>query len=111
MKPAMHSIFAAVALFAAAACAGSEPSTPSHPPPEQPTEAEPSTPAPEQPDKPADDACGGKTCTPPEQCIRYYGIAGPSLPLFTCGIPCDEQGACPDGKSCAVIADGPRLCR
>ncbi|MDD9935136.1 MAG: hypothetical protein OXT09_16105 [Myxococcales bacterium] len=55
--------------------------------------------------------CGGKTCTPPEQCIQYSGIAGPRYPLYTCGIPCDAEGGCPEGMTCAIIADGPRKCR
>jgi hypothetical protein len=38
-------------------------------------------------------------------------VAGPSVPLFTCGIPCGAQGECPDGKDCQTIADGPRTCR
>jgi len=56
--------------------------------------------------------CGDKTCAPGEQCISYYGIAGPSGPMFhTCGIPCrrgkGENDGCPAGKRCVTIADGP----
>jgi hypothetical protein len=32
----------------------------------------------EQVPRPAETACGGEPCTPPEQCIRYAGVAGPS---------------------------------
>ncbi len=60
---------------------------------------------------PAAKDCGGKTCTPAEQCIQYSGIAGPRYPLYTCGIPCDAEGGCPQGMTCAIIADGPRKCR
>jgi hypothetical protein len=55
--------------------------------------------------------CDGQACAPPQQCIRYSGVAGPSVPLYACGIPCSPEGACPEGKTCAVIADGPRMCR
>lgn len=52
-------------------------------------------------------ACGDATCAPGEQCIEYYGVAGPQGPRFqTCGIPC-ARGKCPDGKKCVTIADGP----
>ena len=68
--------------------------------------------------KPAENAepaqpalCNGEACEPPKQCIRYSGIAGPSVPLFACGIPCSAEGTCPSGMSCQAIADGPRLCR
>lgn len=60
--------------------------------------------------------CGSKTCGQGEQCIAYYGIAGPSGPKFEeCGIPCQQDrpnGGCPDGKRCTTIADGPgSVCR
>lgn len=52
-------------------------------------------------------ACGDATCAPDEECIEYYGIAGPRGPKFqTCGIPC-RSGKCPDGRKCVTIADGP----
>ena len=61
-------------------------------------------------------ACGDKTCAAGEQCISYYGIAGPRGPKFQeCGIPCDPKqadGGCPEGKRCQTIADGPGpVCR
>jgi hypothetical protein len=65
---------------------------------------------------PAGVACGKHTCTEEEQCISYYGVAGPAGPKFEeCGIPC-KQGApndgCPAGKRCQTIADGPGpVCR
>ncbi len=60
--------------------------------------------------------CGDKTCAANEQCISYYGIAGPSGPKFQeCGIPCQqgkENSGCPAGKRCQTIADGPGpVCR
>lgn len=102
---ATRALLATFALLIACACAGGQPTTTSQPPATEPA------PSPAPPPAPPEPECGGKTCTPPEQCIRYYGIAGPSLPLFTCGQPCTEQGECPAGLSCATIADGPRLCR
>lgn len=111
MRHATRAILALGFALAACACAGGQPapqpsSSPASAPP--PSEVEPIA---DLPPAPAENACGGKTCVPPEECIRYYGIAGPSLPLYTCGIPCDENGTCADGKDCATIADGPRLCR
>ena len=55
--------------------------------------------------------CGDAVCRPEETCIGYYGIAGPSGPMFyTCAIPC-RRGApndgCPEGRRCVTIADGP----
>ncbi len=58
--------------------------------------------------------CGDKVCTPPQQCLEYYGIAGPRGPKFqTCEIPCrPAKGGCPDGTKCVTIADGPgSVCR
>ncbi len=56
--------------------------------------------------------CGDKTCAADEQCISYFGIAGPAGPKFQeCGIPC-QDGRCPEGKKCQTIADGPGpVCR
>jgi eight-cysteine-cluster-containing protein len=68
-------------------------------------------PATTPPDGPA---CGNKTCAAGEQCIEYYGIAGPSGPRFQeCGIPCKPgKGGCPEGMECTTIADGPGpVCR
>jgi hypothetical protein len=61
-------------------------------------------------------ACGDKTCAEGEQCISYYGIAGPRGPQFhECGIRCKQGAAndgCADGKKCTTIADGPGpVCR
>lgn len=55
--------------------------------------------------------CGGQACAAPKQCIRYVGVAGPSVPLFTCGIPCEPDGTCPGGAACTAFPDGPRICR
>jgi hypothetical protein len=108
-----RAIFALIVMLAGSACAGGQPAAPSHPPANDPSanESEPPELTNEEVPVPAEAACGGKSCTPPEQCIRYSGIGGPSMPLFTCGVPCDEQGECPTGMQCATIADGPRLCR
>ncbi|HEY8377173.1 MAG TPA: hypothetical protein VIK91_11820 [Nannocystis sp.] len=58
-------------------------------------------------EQPSTTVCGDRTCAPGEQCIEYYGVAGPRGPKFqTCGIPC-KAGKCPDGKRCVTIADGP----
>jgi len=69
------------------------------------------------PDAPTDlVTCGDKTCGAGEECISYYGIAGPRGPQFhECGIRC-KQGAsndgCAEGKRCQTIADGPGpVCR
>ena len=55
--------------------------------------------------------CNGQACDSPRQCVSYYGIAGPSGPLFhACEIPCDrthEDGGCPEGMRCVTISDGP----
>lgn len=55
--------------------------------------------------------CEGQPCEAPRQCISYYGIAGPSGPMFhACEIRCEREvddGGCPDGMRCVTIADGP----
>jgi hypothetical protein len=108
MKQSTRATLALFAAIAAYACASGQPSAPPQPPAHETT---PSEPAQEEAPAPIDASCGDKTCVPPEQCIRYYGIAGPSIPLYTCGQPCGAEGECPSGMSCATIADGPRLCR
>ncbi|MCA9695139.1 MAG: hypothetical protein KC636_36505, partial [Myxococcales bacterium] len=60
--------------------------------------------------------CGDRRCAPPERCVAYYGIAGPSGPeLRECVIPCSRGAAnhgCPTGTKCVTIADGPGdVCR
>ncbi len=48
------------------------------------------------------------------ECVHYYGFAGASGPEFrTCEVRCDDKAqACPDGLTCATIADGPgAVCR
>lgn len=59
----------------------------------------------------ANTLCGGEQCAPGEDCIGYYGIAGPEGRMFhTCGIRCGlgaEDRGCPAGKRCVSIADGP----
>ncbi len=52
--------------------------------------------------------CGDTTCASGEQCIEYFGIAGPRGPRFqTCAIPCGAKRSCPKGLSCVTVADGP----
>jgi hypothetical protein len=65
---------------------------------------------------PAAAKCGGQTCASGEQCISYYGIAGPRGPAMQeCGIPCrrgEHNDGCPQGKKCVTVADGPGdVCR
>ncbi|MBC8073349.1 MAG: hypothetical protein IAG13_33825, partial [Deltaproteobacteria bacterium] len=57
--------------------------------------------------------CDGQTCKPGQQCIQYYGIAGPSGPRFeSCEWPCGKGQACPNGTACVTVSDGPgRVCR
>jgi eight-cysteine-cluster-containing protein len=60
--------------------------------------------------------CDGKTCKPGQECISYYGIAGPQGPRFqSCEWRCvrgKANSGCPAGTSCVNIADGPGLvCR
>jgi hypothetical protein len=46
--------------------------------------------------------------------VKYYGIAGARGPEFkSCEIKCAGKGAaCPDGRKCTTIADGPgSVCR
>jgi len=58
-------------------------------------------------------SCGTKTCKPGQECIDYYGIAGPKGPKFeSCEWKCGKDGACPKGTKCVTVADGPgRVCR
>ena len=61
-----------------------------------------------------DGDCGGQVCTPPQQCLEYYGVAGARGPkLRSCEIPCDPaKGGCPAGQTCTTVADGPgSVCR
>jgi len=58
--------------------------------------------------------CGPEAvCHPGQECVSYYGIGGTAGPKFhSCEIRCGKDGSCPDGMSCAVIADGPgEVCR
>lgn len=58
-------------------------------------------------------SCGGKTCKPGQECIGYYGIAGPRGPKFeSCEVRCGKDGSCPKDMKCVTVADGPgRVCR
>lgn len=57
--------------------------------------------------------CGTQTCKPGQECIEYYGIAGPKGPKFSsCEVKCGKDGSCPKPTKCVTIADGPgRVCR
>lgn len=60
------------------------------------------------------DPCSERVCAEGLTCVEYYGIAGPSGPLFTsCEIRCGEKaGQCPCGQQCITIYDGPgQVCR
>jgi len=72
-----------------------------------------------QPEAPESGAAQGRSCDDGRcqqglVCVKYYGIAGRSGPLFTsCEIPCGPPDfACPEGQVCGTIADGPgQVCR
>jgi eight-cysteine-cluster-containing protein len=73
-------------------------------------------PVPPQPEPSEEASCATVLCQPPQVCLEYYGIAGPSGPRFvSCEIPCDpttKKPSCPQGTSCVTIADGPgSVCR
>lgn len=72
----------------------------------------PTPPDPPTPDPPM---CEGQPCEAPRECISYFGIAGPSGPMFySCEIRCDRNASqgCPEGTRCVTIADGPGdVCR
>ena len=58
--------------------------------------------------------CGANdTCGAGAECVTYYGIAGPKGPAFkSCEIRCTPDAACPDGRKCTTVADGPgSVCR
>ena len=78
-------------------------------------QSEPPEPEPEQPAV-QPPICAGQPCDPPRECISYYGIAGPSGPMFyACEIRCErgrDDDGCPEGTRCVTIADGPGdVCR
>jgi len=52
-------------------------------------------------------------CAEGLECLEYYGIAGGNVPAFhTCEQRCDGKEGCPEGLTCATIADGPgAVCR
>jgi hypothetical protein len=59
-------------------------------------------------------SCGAADACLEGTCVSYYGIAGPRGPEFkSCEIKCGSgAAACPAGKQCITIADGPGLvCR
>jgi hypothetical protein len=57
--------------------------------------------------------CNDGKCAPGLRCLSYFGVAGPRGPSFSsCEIPClDARAICPEGQTCATVADGPgRVC-
>jgi hypothetical protein len=99
------------AVLALVACHNSPPPTPTPPPSSGSSEATTPPPAagPGIAEKCGDnDACAGGL-----ECVHYRGIAGAAGPEFkTCEKRCDADAACPEGKHCATVADGPgRVCR
>lgn len=51
---------------------------------------------------------GGSICQRPQSCIKYYGIAGASGPLFaSCETTCRSNSDCSNGQICGTVADGP----
>jgi eight-cysteine-cluster-containing protein len=64
---------------------------------------------------PQGQSCKDAACAPGLQCVKYYGVAGPTGPQFaTCEVPCPDgsDAACPKGQKCTTIADGPgKVCR
>lgn len=51
---------------------------------------------------------GGAQCSTGQECISYYGFAGPSGPSFaTCEIRCSTDNDCPGTLQCGNFADGP----
>jgi hypothetical protein len=55
----------------------------------------------------------GDVCAPGLSCVSYYGIAGTRGPEFkSCEIRCETDKACPKGRTCVTVSDGPgRVCR
>lgn len=93
-----------LALLAGAGCVGASATRP-------PTDATDESPVRED-DGGSGVACGTQVCAAGERCIRYVGVAGPAVPLTTCGIACGPgpDHTCPEGLRCQRSADGPALC-
>lgn len=55
----------------------------------------------------------GDVCARGLSCVSYYGIAGTQGPEFkSCEIRCETDKACPKGRTCVTVSDGPgRVCR
>ena len=115
----LRMVVAVVLALGLLACSGApapqpEPApTPTEPAP-TPTEPTPTEPAPADDLAAQGEPCADKSCAEGLECVRYYGIAGPSGPEFTsCEIRCADDGAaCPEGQRCTTIADGPgQVCR
>jgi len=55
----------------------------------------------------------GDVCAPGLSCVSYYGIAGTRGPEFkSCEVRCETDKACPKGRTCVTVSDGPgRVCR
>ncbi len=116
-----HALFTTVAIVAGvavgASCSAPTASAPAATPSQAPgvTPAEPTTQTPPQASTGPGigEACAGTTCAAGLECVKYYGIAGARGPEFhSCEKRCDAKSACPDGRSCTTIADGPgQVCR
>jgi len=104
-----------VLLALVAACSSPSPPPPAPAPAPTPDPAPTPAPVPPVADAPGiGQKCGANDlCAPPAGCVSYYGIAGAKGPQFkTCEVKCDAKTACPDGKKCTTIADGPgSVCR
>jgi hypothetical protein len=107
----------AIALIVVLGCSSKSP-TPSTQPAPPPAESTPSNTEPsttQSATAPAiGEPCGeGDACAAPATCVKYYGIAGARGPeLASCEVRCDDDTACPSGRKCTTIADGPgRVCR
>jgi hypothetical protein len=47
----------------------------------------------------------GRPCEGDLTCVSFVGFGGNQL--ATCEIPCENDAACPEAQSCALVADGP----
>jgi hypothetical protein len=118
-----HRMLRAALLFLVVACHNSPPPTPTPPPGTGgsntgsgagSSEGSGTTQGPPATGPGIAEKCGDNdACAAGLECVHYRGIAGAAGPEFkTCEKRCDKDPACPDGKRCATIADGPgRVCR
>jgi len=96
------------------ACHNSPPPTPPPPSGSGSSDGSGTTQGPPAPAPGIAETCGDNdACAAGLECVHYRGIAGAAGPEFkTCEKRCDGDAACPSGKHCATVADGPgRVCR